>query len=129
MNKIISVAVLALIGMTAAIKLKDDDLFDNDDDTKETLKSIEVAEKAHNFKFNGISKEEEKVLIGSRNNLQFDDTENFIANKPKKANLLGIKNHYSYPRPIDEMLMQISENVLTGTNDEDEVHDTMESIK
>ena len=113
MNKIISVAILALLGATSAIKLSSsDDLYDDDDDTRETLKSIETAERAHNVKFNGISKEEEKVLIGSKSSLNFDENETFIANKPLRSNYIGISQEVSYPeaRPISEVLLQFHED-------------------
>lgn len=133
MNKIISVAVLALLGTTAAIKLRDsDNLFEDDEDTKETLKSIETAEKAHNYKFNGISKEEEKVLINSKNMLSFDESENFVGMKPKKYEFLELDQQMNYPeaRPIGEILMQFEDDVFANTNinDEDDMRDTLDSI-
>lgn len=132
MNKVVSVAILALLGVTSAVKVRfNEDLYDDDEDTRETLKSIATAEKAHNYKFNGISKEEEKVLINSKSQLHFDDSEDFVANHPRKTSMFaGLNADMRYPeaRPIGEILMQFEDSVLTQNNDEDEYNQTLESI-
>jgi len=51
-------AVLALLGYANAVKLRGDDLIDEEaEEIANTQKSIQVAEKAHGYKFNGITKE------------------------------------------------------------------------
>ena len=52
----ISIAVIALLSTSNAIRLRDegDDMY-TDDDSAETLKSIQAAEVLHGSKFNGIS--------------------------------------------------------------------------
>ena len=131
MNKII--AVLALLGSTVAINLKDSDDLYSDDDTAETLQSIQTAEKAHNVKFQGLSKDEEKVLIESKNLIKFDDDENLQIDAPKKVSFLGLQT-FAYPeaRPIGEVLMQLGfeDSLLANTGDDafDEMTTTMESL-
>ena len=55
--KVISVAVLALIGYSRAIRLSDDvdDLWSDNGEATETLASLNAAEKIHGAKFEGLS--------------------------------------------------------------------------
>jgi hypothetical protein len=134
MNKIV---LLALLGLTTAIRIRDDSDFNDDDDTRETLKSIATAEKSSGYKFSGLSKDEEKVLINSRNVMKFDEQDNMLTSAPKKVEYLDIGSEVIYPeaRPIGEILMQFEEDqedqVLTGfnQNDEEEYASTLASIK
>jgi hypothetical protein len=135
MKYIVSIAILALLGSTNAIRVRDFD--DDDEDTRETLKSIETAEKAHNVKFEGLSKEDEKVLINSKNMLNFDDHENFKSIGPQKQMFLGLQQQINYPeaRPIGEVLMQLRDEdqdmsyVAQNVDDQDEISSTLDSIK
>lgn len=108
MKYIVSLAILALLGSNNAIRVRDFD-DEDDEDTRETLKSIATAERAHNVKFEGLSKEEEKVLINSKSQLNFDSNENFQSIGPKKYNLLALDQQINYPeaRPIGQVLMQM----------------------
>jgi hypothetical protein len=138
MNKLLSIAVLALLGSTTAYKLRynDADDLDADEDTAETLRSIATAEKAHNTKFAGISKDEEKLLLKEKSSLNFDEEGDFDANHPRFS-YVGISEVPSYPeaRPIGEVLMQLKDaelvqdnQILSGSNDEDEMASTLDSI-
>lgn len=54
----VSLAVLALINNVSAIRLVDEDLFNDDNAQAETLASIKAAEAIHGAKFNGLSAED-----------------------------------------------------------------------
>ena len=58
MNKFaISLAVLALINNASAIRMRDEDLFNDEAQLAETMSSIKAAEKLHGKTFNGVSVE------------------------------------------------------------------------
>ena len=59
----LSIAVLALINNSSAIRIRGDDLFNDDEDTATTLASIKSAEQVHGTTFNGINAEDQKNLI------------------------------------------------------------------
>ena len=53
-----SFAVMALINNLSAVEataLRDDNLFSDDGEAEDTLKSLKTAEKIHQVKFNGLS--------------------------------------------------------------------------
>ena len=72
---------MALIATASAVRLRDDtdDLWSDDSQAAETLASISSAEKAHNAKFNGISKEDAAELLSQRSQMNFQGEE-FVKN-------------------------------------------------
>jgi hypothetical protein len=114
-----TLAVLALINNVSAVLIRDDeDLFTDNADEQETLNSIAQAEKAHGTKFNGITKEDENALTTQKTKMNFKDDQ-FLMNErrtygaadktlPKGALLMLNDNVYPEPRPIGELMMQIS---------------------
>ena len=141
MNKFgISLAVLALINNASGIRIRDDNLFNDDDEQASTLASIQAAEKIHGSKFTGISAEDQRDIVHEKSNMQFDSNDEFIKNDKRIYNkvLLQVEdelNQYPIARPIGEALAQIGKNedfgkVLSGPslNDEDDANDTLESL-
>jgi len=142
MNKFaISLAVLALINNASGIRVRDDNLFNDDEDEASTLASIKAAEKIHGSKFTGITADEQKELIHEKANMQFDSNDEFIKNDKRLYSkvLLQMEDEINYPmaRPIGEILAQIGKTstedfgkVLAGPslNDEDDANDTLESL-
>jgi len=73
MNKFaLSIAVIALINNVSAIRMRDDDLFNDDNAELETLASIQAAEKLHGSKFTGLNAEDQKNLISQKSEMHFD---------------------------------------------------------
>ena len=135
-----SLVVLALLGHSQAIKLTDDDLFSDDKDANDTLASIKQAEKEHGSHFTGISKEDMQSLVTQKSTMTFKDDE-FVRNQEKKdwerKEFVQIDEQINIDpqaRPIGQMLAQIGYDEHTvlqgqGLNDEDDVNDTLASIK
>ena len=140
MNKFaLSFAVLALVN---GIRIRDDDLFNDDSQLAETVASIKAAEKVHGVHYNGITTEDQKNLISQKSEMHFDSADEFIKNDKRTFNkvLLQLDADISYPeaRPIGEMLAQIERNsvaddakILSGAslNDDDDANETLESLK
>ena len=61
MKYILSVAVLALLSSTSAVRTRFDDVFDDEEAMaeNESLSSISLAEKQHGAKFEGLSKKDQ----------------------------------------------------------------------
>ena len=129
-----TLAVMALLATASAIKLRDDDdLWSDDGQATETLASISAAEKAHNAKFNGISKEDQAELLNQRSQMNFQGEE-FVKNTarsfPSQPTLLQLEDfHYPEARPIAVVLANIGFDTVYENNDEDGVLSTLESIK
>ena len=144
--KLISVAVLALISQSGAVKLSDDvdDLWSDNGEADETLKSLQQAEKAHGTKFEGLSQAEQGELIKSKNMMKFSNDDEFVKNTKRtfteadKA-LVMTEEHINYPMPQPiGLLMTKSKDLasgglelgLSGTMDDaEEYEETMESLK
>ena len=47
----ITLALIALLGSSQALRLRDDDLFSDEGDVSNTLASVQAAEKVHGAKF------------------------------------------------------------------------------
>ena len=144
MNKFaLSIAVIALINNVSAIRMRDDDLFNDDNAELETLASIQAAEKLHGSKFTGLNAEDQKNLISQKSEMHFDQNDEFIKNDKRTYNKVllqtGAEINYSVPeaRPIFEVLAQIGKGVedygkiLSGSqlNDEDDEAETLASLK
>ena len=143
-----TLAVLALINnASAAVVRDDDDLFTDASDEKETLNSIAQAEKAHGSTFKGISVEDQQSLATQKTKMTFTKDE-FVMNErrvygsadkvvPKGSLLMLEDNMHLEPRPIGELLLEIthsadiSAKVLAGAqlNDDDDTAGTLESLK
>ena len=143
--KLISVAVLALIGQSGAVRLSDDidDLWSDNGEADETMKSLNAAEKAHGVKFEGLSQAEQGELIKSKNMMKFSDDE-FVKNDKrtfteKDKTLIMTEDHLSYPEPQPiGLLMTKSKDLASGAmelglsgtmDDSQEYEETMESLK
>ena len=146
MNKFaLSIAVIALINNVSAIRMRDDDLFNDDNAELETLASIQAAEKLHGAKFTGLNAEDQKNLISQKSEMHFDQNDEFIKNDKRTYNKVllqtGAEINYSVPeaRPIYELLAQIGSGktaedygkILAGSqlNDEDDEAETLASLK
>ena len=137
----LSIAVLALINNSSAIRIRGDDLFNDDEDTATTLASIKSAEQVHGTTFNGINAEDQKNLIAQKTDMKFDSSEEFIKNEKRVYNKVLLQTdsdiRIAEPRPIFEVLAQIERSaiedgkVLSGTslNDEDDMESTLDSLK
>ena len=67
-----TLAVMALINNVSALSMRDDDdLFNDNADEQETLKSIAQAEKAHGSKLGDVSKEEQAALTTQKTKMTF----------------------------------------------------------
>ena len=143
--KLISVAVLALISQSGAVRLQDDieDLWSDNGEADETMQSLAAAEKAHGAKFEGLSQTEQSELIKSKNMMNFKDDE-FVKNTQrtfteKDKALIMTENTVEYPMPQPiGLLMTKSKDLasggmelgLSGTMDDaEEYEETMESLK
>ena len=144
-----SFAIIALLGTSAAYKLKiRDDLFDDNGDVEMSLQSIKAAEKEHGTTFRGLSQEEQKDVVYEKANMVFQGDEFIKNDKRFGVTLLQLDERvYPEPRPIGEMLAFISDDVFNkngmlrsahddmqilagdGLNDEDEFNSTLESLK
>ena len=80
MKYAITFAVAALLNNVSGIK--NDDLFTDDGENAETLKSLNQAEKIHNSKFKGLSVEDQRDLISEKSAMKFTNDE-FIKNDKK----------------------------------------------
>ena len=110
-----SLAVLALINNASALALRDDDdLFTDSADEKETIASIQAAEKAHGTKLGDVSKEDQAALTTQKTKMTFQG-DNFVMNErrtygtadktmPKGSLLMLEDNIYPEPRPIAELM-------------------------
>lgn len=147
-----TLAVMALINNASALSMRDDDdLFTDNADEKETLNSIAQAEKAHGAKLGDVSKEEQAALTTQKTKMTFQG-DNFVQserrvygsadkNMPKNTLLMLEDNIYPEPRPIGELLLEISTShyapaesegkVLAGAqlNDDDDTKETLASLK
>lgn len=109
-----TIAIIALLGNVSAINLRDSadvtDLFNDDSQEAETLKSIADAEKAHGRSIPAsIANENVKEILVQRSNVEFKDDEFVKLNKGQTADktLLQLDvEEFEYPeaRPIGEML-------------------------
>ena len=129
-------AVLALLGYASALKLRGDDLIDEEaEEIANTQKSIQTAEKAHGYKFNGITKEQESSLVGQKSFMNFDTEDNFLMNQPKKYSFISLEtSKYPEARPIADALLQLGNRDFTdetyvASYDEDDIANTMDSLK
>ena len=130
----ISLAVLALISNTSAIKVNDI-RWDDDTEEADTLASIKESEKIHGAKFSGISTDDQKDLIQEKTNMTFDNDDEFVKQYHYSSYLQvkGDLDLFPEPRPIGEMLSMINtgadESLQGGMNDEEDETSTLESIK
>lgn len=99
-----------------------------------TQDSIAHAEKAHGYKFQGLSQEQESNLIASKSNLNFDEGMNFMMNQPKKYNYVSLTQDVKFPeaRPIGQALLQLGDSydqmLVDTVEDNDDVSSTLDSL-
>ena len=86
MNKFLSIAVLALLQSSSALRIADDDLWSDDAQAEETLASIQSAEKVHNTKLGLINAEDQKELIKTHTKLNFNKDDEFVNYAQKNYN-------------------------------------------
>jgi len=116
-------------------------LFTDDASQNETLASIAASEKEHSSTFHGLSKDGQHEVLAEKSGIVFKDDE-FLKNEKIRYETfvqLGDEMHYKAPRPIGEILAQISTipsaadsgKLLAGAqlNDQDDAEETLSSLR
>lgn len=138
-----SLAVFALLtgAQAAEVSQKDEDLFTDDAAQSETLASIASSEKEHSSTFHGLNPDGQHEVLAEKSGMVFKDDE-FQKNEKIRYDAflqIGSEVAYKQPRPIGEILAQISSlpsaadsgKLLAGSqlNDMDDAEETLSSLR
>jgi len=116
-------------------------LFTDEASQNETLASIASSEKEHSSTFHGLSNDGQHEVLAEKSGLTFKDDE-FMKNEKIRYDSflqLGAEVTYKAPRPIGEILAQMSSlpsevdssKLLAGAqlNDQDDAEETLSSLR
>lgn len=140
MKYTLSLAVLALINNASALRLRDDDvgdLWSDESQEADTLNSIKAAEKAHGKSLDAsIASDNMQQILSQKSSVKFDNNDDFIKLDKRTFDNANVQinselrfSEYPEARPIGEIMAQIGGEWLGGSDDQDDVFQTLASVK